>query len=322
MRFYYLCFLLSAELCITVLSIALDPILLWPPGAPAPGENGFVCGPEKAVNTSSPWNWQRRFYNVSIPTLSAYLVQNGTGAAVVVAPGGGYDHLAYDDEGVRVAYKLNQMGVSALVLKYRVPRRPDAAGQPWASAQLMDAQRAMGLARQNAGAWGFNASRLGFLGFSAGGHLTAHISTVWQARNYPRQDAADDLPCRPDFSMLLYPWMLLAGNSRSSTELSPSLPVTRDTPPAFVAQNLDDTTAFPENSLVYTRALHLAGVPPGSLHMYPSGGHGFGVCAEVDPTGGFLQCCEWPFHAQRFLQNLGFAPGWPQTFDWAAPPQC
>ena len=104
----YLCFLLSAELCTTVLSIALDPILLWPPGAPAPGENGFVCGPEKAVNTSSPWNWQRRFYNVSIPTLSAYLVQNGTGAAVVVAPGGGYDHLAYDDEGVRVAYKLNQ----------------------------------------------------------------------------------------------------------------------------------------------------------------------------------------------------------------------
>ena len=219
----------------------LDPVLLWPSGKPIPGENNFKCGPEALINSTTQYNWGRRYYNVTTPTLTPFLVSNGT-AAVVIAPGGGYQHLAWDDEGLRVAQRFNEMGVSALVLKYRVPLRPDSAGFPWASVPLMDAQRAMGVARENARAWGFNASKLGFIGFSAGGHLSAHLATTYRSRLYPRQDPADDHSCRPDVSLLIYPWMLLAGNNKSSTSLSEWLNVTADTPPTFIAQNMDDTT--------------------------------------------------------------------------------
>ena len=304
--------LLLALCCASAAAQALAPLLLWPAGQPPPGENGFACGPEKLVTTVGPYASDRRYYNVSQPTISPFLVANGTGAAVVVAPGGGYGELNWDDEGTRVAARLNRMGVSAFVLKYRVPKRPDVSAG-FGSAQLMDAQRAMGLVRAGAAGWSVNASRVGFLGFSAGGHLTAHISTTWAARAYPRVDAADDLPCRPDFSLLLYPWMLLAGNKPGADALAPELNVTREHPPAFFAQNLDDTTAWPENSLMYTRALREAGAPAGAVHLYPKGGHGFGLCVELDPVGGFEQCCEWPLAAQRFLQQGGWAPGFPQN---------
>ena len=306
----------AALLCSALAAAQPSPVALWPasfaPGA-LPGDNGFVAGPEALVTTVGPYASSRRYYNVSIPTLTPFLVSNGTGACVVVGPGGGYGHLAWDDEGLRVAARLNAGGVSAVVLKYRVPARPPAAGAPavLGLAQLMDAQRAMGLVRARAAAWGLNASRVGFLGFSAGGHLTAHLSTAWAARAYARVDAADDLPCRPDFSVLMYPWKLLLGDNRSATALAPELVVTRDHPPSMIAQNLDDTTAWPENSMVYARALALAGAPAGVVHLYPNGGHGFGVCAELDPVGGFEMCCEWVGHALRFLQRLGMAPGWP-----------
>jgi acetyl esterase/lipase len=301
-----------ALLCLALpptLGSNLDAISLWPAGAPPPGENGFVCGPERLIVTHGPYADSARYYNVTQPTLTPFLVSNGSGAAIIIAPGGGYDHLAFWDEGTRVAAKLNAGGVSALLLKYRVPMRPASPGAPFAAAQLMDAQRAMGLARENAAAWGLNASRIGFMGFSAGGHLTAHISGSWAERLYPRVDPADDLPCRPDFSLLVYPWRLLG--SANATALAPELNVTAAHPPSAFFQNLDDTTAFPEDSLMYARALLLAGAPKGSVHMYPKGGHGFGVCAEFNPVGGFELCCEWPAHALRFLQGLGAAPGWP-----------
>ena len=109
----------------------------------------------------------------------------------------------------------NRFGVSAFVLKYRVPARPDKPGLPHWWAPLQDAQRAMALVRAGAakGTWpGINASRVGFTGFSAGGHLTAHLSTAWRVRTYARQDAADDISSRPDFSVFMYPWMLLPQN--------------------------------------------------------------------------------------------------------------
>jgi hypothetical protein len=183
----------------------LAPLDLWPSASPPPGENGFKCGPEALITTVGPYANSRRYYNVSRPTITPYLVTNGTGAAVVIGPGGGYGHLAWDDEGLRVAALFNAGGVSAFVLKYRVPLRPPAAGaQPvFGLAQLMDAQRAMGLVRARAGEWSINASRVGFIGFSAGGHLTAHLSTTWATRAYARIDNADDFPCRPDFSILM-----------------------------------------------------------------------------------------------------------------------
>jgi acetyl esterase/lipase len=293
-----------------------DPaqIAIWPADAPVPGEDGFVCGPEAAQTRQYVGVADRIYVNVSRGALWPYMVANGTGAAVLVAPGGGYSHLNFDDEGTRVAARLNAMGVSALVLKYRVPARPQPAGQPMFAAQLMDAQRAMGVARSLAPSLGFNASMLGFMGFSAGGHLTAHISTNWRERLYARVDAADDLPCRPDFSLLLYPWILLRDNNPNATELQPDIVVNASHPPAFIAQNIDDTTAWPQGAMLYARTLLTSKAPPPTLHLYPRGGQGFGVCSEVntDPEQAFNACCDWPAAAQRFLQQLGLAPGWPK----------
>ena len=296
-----------------------EQVEIWPPGAAIPGEGDFVCGPEFVQTRQYVNLTDRIFYNVTRPSLWPYIVSNGTGAAVLVAPGGGYSHMNWDDEGTRVALRLNRMGVSALVLKYRVPVRPqdDPALPPFA-AQLMDAQRAMGVARARArqGAWDFNASRLGFAGFSAGGHLTASVATHWQARLYARVDAADDESCRPDFALMLYPWMLLRDNNRTAGSLAPNFVVNASHPPAFLAQNMDDDTAYPEGAMLYARTLVEARAPAPTLHLYPHGGHGFGVCSELNPArfaaaNAFQACCDWPLHAQRFLQELDLAPGWP-----------
>ena len=124
------------------------------------------------------------------------------GAAVVICPGGGYSILAWDLEGTEVAQWLNGIGVTALVLKYRVPRRKN---RPKHEAPLQDAQRALGLTRHNAKAWGIDPKRIGILGFSAGGHLAATAMTNFQKRIYPAVDAAEQASCRPDFAILVYP---------------------------------------------------------------------------------------------------------------------
>lgn len=149
---------------------------------------------------------------MSVPTLTPFIVTNGTGASIVIAPGGGYQNLAWGKEGLDVARFYNSIGVSAFVLKYRVPARPNLPGLPHWWAPLQDAQRAIGIVRSRASQWGLNASMVGFTGFSAGGHLTAHISTAWQSRYYPRIDAADDASCKPAFSVFMYPWYLLPDN--------------------------------------------------------------------------------------------------------------
>jgi len=294
---------------------AADPVQIpiWPADAPVPGEGSFVCGPEQAVTRQYTNLTDRIIHNVTRPTLWPYLVTNGTGAAVLIAPGGGYSIMNWDDEGVRIAKRFNLMGVSAFVLKYRVPLRPDAPGFPYASVPLMDAQRAMGVVRSRASDFGVDPHQVGFMGFSAGGHLTAHISTTWENRLYPPVDAADEESARPDFSLLIYPWKLLEGNNRSATALSADLVVNASHPPAFIAQNMDDNTAFPEGSLLYARALVTSHAPPANVALYPRGGHGFGLCSELntDSTRAFEQCCDWPNAAQRFLQDHGFAPGLP-----------
>jgi acetyl esterase/lipase len=306
MTFASLLFL--AITCMTA-AISVDPVQIpiWPADAPVPGENNFPCGPEGIVTRQYTNITDRIIYNVSRPTLWPYLVTNGTGSAVIISPGGGYAYMNFDDEGMRVARRFNLMGVSAFVLKYRVPLRPDGPGMPYASVPLMDAQRAMGVVRLNAKEYGVDPKQIGFMGFSAGGHLTAHISTTWQNRLYPRIDAADDEPCRPDFSLLIYPWKLLDG--KNTSQLSPYLIVNSSHPPAFIAQNMDDPAAPPLGSLLYASTLIKTLAPLPSLHMYPHGGHGFGLCSELntDSTRVFEQCCDWPNSAQRFLQDQKFA---------------
>ena len=303
----------------TTFSFQSDPIQIpiWPADFTPPGENGFPCGPEAIVTRSYTNLTDRIIYNVSRPTLWPYLVNNGTQAAVLIAPGGGYAYMNFDDEGVRVAKRFNLMGISAVVLKYRVPLRPDPPGFPYASIPLMDAQRAMGVVRSRASEFGVDPTKIGFMGFSAGGHLTAHISTTWMNRLYPRIDAADDESCRPDFSVLVYPWKLLLNNNRSSNELSPDLVVNASHPPAFIVQNMDDDTAYPEGSMLYAKTLLTSKAPLSNLVLYPRGAHGFGLCSELntDSTRTFLQCCDWPNAAQRFLQDLGFALGFPKKVE-------
>jgi len=168
----------------------------------------------------------------------------------------------------------------------------------------MDAQRAIGLIRQQAETGkipGLNSSQIGFMGFSAGGHLTGHISTAWETRTYPRVDSADDVSCRPDFSLMIYPWMTVQDDLKTLT-----LNVTNTTPATFLTQAEDDSTAHVECSLFYWLALKQQAAPPSELHLYPRGGHGYGRCT-VNPVP-WHEVCGWPDRAQLFLKTLGVAP--------------
>ena len=171
----------------------------------------------------------------------------------------------------------------------------------------MDAQRAMGLVRTMPTAPRFE--QLGFMGFSAGGHLTGHLNVAWQHRMYARLDAADDAPCKPDFAIMVYPW-------RSVTQAPVNEPlsgasaanVTKDTPPTMLIQAEDDPV-HAENALFYWLALKQQDAAPSELHLYPRGGHGYGRCTVNQAAAKtFDEVCTWPDRGQLFLQTLGVAP--------------
>eukprot|EP00040_Diaphanoeca_grandis_P024956 m.137882 g.137882 ORF g.137882 m.137882 type:complete len:348 (-) comp29955_c1_seq2:30-1073(-) len=301
-----------------------DEVILFPAGPP--GEKPGLVGPEVVVPRTSHNGYVLDIVNnVSQPTITPFLAPNcqANCTAVVIAPGGAYKILAFNMEGTDVAKRFNAMGISAFVLKYRVPDvgvRGDPS-LPFGWAPHQDAQRALGLIRSRAAEWKVDPNRLGFMGFSAGGHLTAHITTAWGHRTYPRIDAADDLPCRPDFSLLIYPWKLLLNNNASSMVLAPEVSnVSALTPPVFIAQNEDDPSAHVENSLMFYYKLKQSAhrTPVSAMHLYPKGGHGFGLCQTTGPgpdhgPPGFLECCDWPLAAQRFLQNKNLASGLPTS---------
>ena len=211
-----------------------------------------------------------------------------------------------EDEGKDIAAWLNSIGVSAFLLKYRVPAR---TWLPFGAAPLMDAQRAMGMVRQmaeNGGVKGLNKSKIGFMGFSAGGHLTGHLSVGWQSRTYTHVDAADDLSCRPDFSMMVYPWKSVSQPPvNAPVEQASALNVTKDTPPTMLVQAEDDPVHV-ENALFYWLALKQNSVHA-ELHLYPRGGHGYGRCRGRSGKN-FYEVCTWPDRGQLFLSTLGVAP--------------
>jgi acetyl esterase/lipase len=256
---------------------------LWP--GKAPGETKDL--PPEALQPAKPGQLQiARLGNVSKPQISIYRPEKPNGACVVVAPGGGYSILAIEHEGTEVAAWLNSIGVTAVVLKYRVPRRADQT--PRNLAMLQDAQRAVGLVRGKAGEWGIYPNRLGMLGFSAGGDLTASLSTNYAKRLYDPVDATDKLSCRPDFAVLVYP----GGMTDKAGVLRPELAVTKQTPPTFFAHCSDDPVSS-ENSIAYYRELKKAGVPA-ELHLYATGGHGFGLRPGKGPASDWpKRCAEW-----------------------------
>lgn len=236
-----------------------------------------------------------RLGNVSNPTLSVYrpAPEKDTGAAVLICPGGGYHILAMDLEGTEVVEWLNSRGVTGVLLKYRVPRRQ---GREKHEAPLEDAQRAMGIVRARAEEWGLDPKRIGVLGFSAGGHLAAALSTRHSERVYEKVDAMDDASCRPDFTVLVYPAYLTV--EKEGDAVSPELVVNATTPPTFLVHAQDDGVRI-ESSLFYYLALKKAGVLA-EMHLYPRGGHGYGLRrTELDVTG-------WPDLAEKWMAGMGF----------------
>ncbi len=287
---------------ITAAATAGEPIQVLPlwTGTP-PGDKDAL--PQEVDTTKTNDNFVAgkrliRLGNVSRPTISIFrpVTVKATGTAVVVCPGGGYHILAMDLEGTEVCDWLNSVGVTAVLLKYRVPSR--AGLEPYTAA-LQDAQRAIGMVRQNASEWRIDKEKIGILGFSAGGHLAAAASNRWDSRSYPPIDKADELSCRPNFAVLIYPAYLTLKDQ--GDRLAPDLTVTSNTPPTFIAMAQDDPVRV-ENALFYSAALKKQNVPF-ELHVYPSGGHGYGLRPTKDLV------TTWPARAADWLRSRGWVAG-------------
>jgi acetyl esterase/lipase len=242
-------------------------------------------------------------HHVSRPTITVYSPKaKNTGAAVIVFPGGGYKILAIDLEGTEVCDWLTASGITCVLLKYRVPD----SGPHWSSqcqcqitprspAALQDAQRAMSLVRNHAAEWHIDPHKIGVLGFSAGGHLAAAISTHFQKRSYPLVDEVDQQSCRPDFAVAIYPGHLWL--AKDKLELNPDIRVAKETPPTFLLQAEDDDVDDVNHSLVYYFALKKAGVPV-EMHLYAHGGHAFGLRPTLSPI------TSWPQLVEAWLKTI------------------
>jgi acetyl esterase/lipase len=275
-------------------------IPIWPGTAP---DAQPIAGPEVVTTVDEPVAGKPwiEVDKVSRPTMTVYSpTENNTGAAVIVFPGGGYWILAIDLEGTEVCDWLTSRGITCVLLKYRVPGDklfPRSGAYPKSPMALEDAQRAMGMVRLHAAEWHIDPHKIGVLGFSAGGHLVAAISTHFKRRLYPPIDAADRESCRPDFAVALYSGHMLENTSKNVL-LNPYVPVTNQTPPTFLLQAEDDPIDNVKNSLVYYAALKKAGVPV-EMHLYAHGGHAFGL----RPTS--LPITKWPQLVETWLETIG-----------------
>jgi len=311
MRRHFLIFatLMAASTCLHAQASSWPPspdhltMPLWPKGAP---DAEPVPGPEADMTTAkdnTPGGRPViRIGNVSTPTLTLYTPKgNNTGAAVVVFPGGGYRILAIDLEGTEVCDWLNSAGISCILIKYRVPV---SGPYPKSSAPLQDAQRALGLVRSHAEEWHIDPHRLGVLGFSAGGHLAAALSTHFDQRLYDPIDAADKLSCRPDFAVIVYPGYLALADQNYAP--NPDVRPTAQTPPTFLLQAQDDNVHV-ENAVVYFLALKKANVPA-ELHIYTEGGHGYGLRLTALPVTTWPQSVEIWLHTIHVLSGVPSDP--------------
>jgi acetyl esterase/lipase len=272
-------------------------VALWPKGAPGAQPNpGTEIDTTTATDHTVAGKPVIRLGNVSAPTLTVYAPQGkNTGAAVVVFPGGGYRILAIDLEGTEVCDWLNSVGITCVLVKYRVP---DTGPYPKSSAALQDAQRAFGIVRSRAADWHIDPHRIGVFGFSAGAHLSAALSTHFDQRLYQPIDAADQISCRPDFAVIVYPGYLAL--SEQNFAPNSEIHVTGQTPPSFIVQAEDDPVHV-ENSTVYFLALKNAKVPA-EMHLYAEGGHGYGLRRTELPVTG------WPGLVEAWLQTIHVQP--------------
>ena len=232
--------------------------------------------------------------NVSTPQIAVYKPEKSkdTGASVIICPGGGHNILAYDLEGTEVAEWLNTIGVTGIVLKYRVPfRNPD---KRWGAA-VADAQRAVSLVRSKAAEWNLDPQRIGICGFSAGGETAGLTSLFLEERQYTSVDDLDKVSCKPDFAILIYPGGF---DTKGQAQIRDNIKVTKDTPPMFLIHAFDDPVTA-NNSLALAVELKKAGVST-ELHIYDAGGHGYGL--RLVNT---LPITTWPKRCEEWMQRRG-----------------
>jgi acetyl esterase/lipase len=306
------CGSLSAQTNVWQPSPGHRQVPIWPGAIP---DVQPVPGPE-AVLSKSPdpasREWVvagKRFVfvvNVSQPTMTVYAPKRiNTGVAVIVFPGGGYNALAIDLEGTEICDWLISRGITAVLLKYRVPT-PKVGRYRESLQALQDAQRTLSLVRSNAAKWHVDPRKIGVIGFSAGGHLVAAASTRFDKRSYSPVDAADQVSCRPDFAIALYPghlspWYADDPKAWTNTEklgFNPNITVTSNTPPTFLLHAQDDPIDDVRNSMAYSLALRNAKVPV-ELHLYAEGGHAFGLRHTKFPIS------RWPQLMEGWLRTIG-----------------
>lgn len=282
-------------------------VKLWPEKIPG-AKKSATYHEETIMNDRS----LPRVAKVTDPELLVYLAprEKATGAAVVICPGGGYGILAIDHEGYDIAKWLNEMGVSGIILKYRLPS--DEIMEDKSVGPLQDVQEAIRTVRRRAGEWNLNPHKIGVMGFSAGGHLAGTASTMYAEQVYTSKD---DVSARPDFSLLIYgvlsmqPGVTHEGSKRNllgnnvaqdmADRFSNELRIDANTPPAFLVHSADDDAVPVENSIRYYQALKKAGVT-GELHIYESGGHGYGLAPNGDTES------RWPEACRAWMKKRGF----------------
>jgi len=266
-------------------------ILLWPNGNPEPSK---VVGPETDPTTDAnrmvSGKPTVRVANISHPSMVVFLASRSknTGAAALVFPGGGFQHLSYDMEGTEVCNWLNSIGVNCVVVKYRVPERGRFPENP---EDLEDVQQAMRITRSHAAEWHIDAHRIGVIGFSAGAELAIALSTHYDFQG--KTVLASSVDARPDFQMVIYP----GGTRDADGKIKDSVLPPHNLPPTFLVQAEDDKVAHPESALVYYLALVAANLPA-EIHIYAEGGHGFGL----RPTD--LPISRWPAFAETWLHTI------------------
>jgi len=293
-----------------------EVVPLWPdkpPGARA------VLPREEIVDRVKTSGFQDRFVTgIGRPLMTVFRPAKPNGAAVLIAPGGGYIRVVIDKEGFEVAHRLAAAGITCFVLRYRLPA--EGWDQP-ALVPLQDAQRAIRLIRAGARTWGIDPTRVCAMGFSAGGHVMASLATRAQARIYDAVDAADALDARPDLSALMYPVIDMARplahpgsrtallgaapSAEAEADFSPHRHVDAATPPTFLVHAWDDLGVPTENSLNYLAALRAAKVAA-EAHIFEEGGHGFGIyLARGKPAAA------WPDLFLAWAGRHGFLSGRP-----------
>ena len=284
-----LAFILFITFCTSVVA-QQNPILLFPNGAP--NETEQLIEHEDMIGNKTAGCPVLRITNVSQPTITFYPApaDNNSGATIIVNPGGGYNILAYNLEGTEICKRFNSFGVNCVLLKYRVPRREGLAKH---AAPLQDLQRAIAYTRAHAKDWNIDENKIGVMGFSAGAHLATMASNSFEKLTYQALDNSDGMSVRPDFCMLIYPAYL----DGESFAVAPEINVTDKTPPTFIVQTQDDLN-YINSSLFYYYALKEAKASV-TMHLYPSGGHGYGL----RNTGDLVN--EWPYRAMNWLGDIG-----------------